>query len=172
MKSVLTWAAVGIGAVLLLAIVGWIAGRFMPEQHRAAVTREIAAPIASLAARVRAVDAQATWRKSVKAIDVRARGVDGTVRYIERGSNGDIPFAFREIEHDTRFESVIDTDALAFGGRWTFELAAVSPNRTRITITEEGVVRPPLFRVFARYVFGHTSTIKSYLNDLAATVGA
>jgi hypothetical protein len=37
-----------------------------------------------------------------------------------------------------------------------------------VHIREDGVVRDVLYRFFARYVFGYTSTMEAYLNNLAA----
>ena len=58
-------------------------------------------------------------------------------------------------------------DGLPYGGTWTFELAPEGGG-TRLTITEHGEVYNPIFRVLARFVFGHAATMEAYLEDLAA----
>ena len=40
-----------------------------------------------------------------------------------------------------------------------------------VTITEEGRIGNPLFRFMARFVFGYSGTIESYLRALAARYG-
>jgi hypothetical protein len=48
--------------------------------------------------------------------------------------------------------------------------ARMEPSRTHsvVTIREEGVVRPALFRFLSRYAFGHSTTLNQYLAALAA----
>ena len=52
-----------------------------------------------------------------------------------------------------------------FGGRWLITLARAG-DKTRVTIREEGFVKPPIFRVLSKYVFGHEATLTAYLKDL------
>jgi uncharacterized protein YndB with AHSA1/START domain len=54
-----------------------------------------------------------------------------------------------------------------FGGTWTFEIAPTN-NGSRLTITERGEIHNVLFRALAKYVFGYTSTMDSFL-DAART---
>lgn len=171
MKWVMIGAAGVFGVLLLAGIAAWAVGRTLPAEHTAQGSRDIAAPLERVAAIVRDVPSQPQWRPGVTRIEVLSRNVaegDTVLRYVEYGPNGAIPFAFREVVPDHRFTSTIDTDTLAFGGRWTIELTARGDDRTQVTITEQGIVRAPLFRTMARYVFGHTRTIEGYLDALAA----
>jgi len=52
---------------------------------------------------------------------------------------------------------------LPFGGTWTFELADTGDGGTRLTLTEDGVIEPPVFRALAKWVFGLDTTQKDYL---------
>ena len=49
-----------------------------------------------------------------------------------------------------------------FGGTWTFEIAP-TPNGARLTITERGEIYNVIFRALAKYAFGYTSTMESFL---------
>jgi hypothetical protein len=62
----------------------------------------------------------------------------------------------------------IADERLPFGGTWTWEL---EPNDggTRLSITADGFVRPALFRVMARFVFGYHATMNAYLEPCAAS---
>lgn len=53
-------------------------------------------------------------------------------------------------------------DETQFGGTWTWEITP-TPNGTRITITERGEIYNVVFRTLAKYVFGYTGTIDSFL---------
>jgi hypothetical protein len=59
---------------------------------------------------------------------------------------------------------------LPFGGTWTFEIAEV-PGGTSLRIREDGEIRPPIFRFMARFFFGYTRTIGTYLADLGNRFG-
>ena len=57
-----------------------------------------------------------------------------------------------------------------FGGNWTYEVAAV-PGGSRVTVTERGWIGNPLFRFMARFFFGYTATIDTYLRSLGKKFG-
>ncbi len=158
-------ALIVIVTLILLVIVMQFYGARLPREHVAEVTRLVPLPPARVAALVRDVEAQTTWRPSVKRIEVLERAP--ALRYREVGKNGEITFVFTEVETDRAFESRIDDEALPFGGRWLFKLAAEGEG-TRVTIREEGFIKPAIFRVLALHVFGHDSTMKNYLAELEA----
>ena len=64
----------------------------------------------------------------------------------------------------------IADDTLPFGGTWTYELAPEGAG-TRLTITEDGVVRNVVFRFLSRWVFSHTATLEKYLRALGRKFG-
>jgi uncharacterized protein YndB with AHSA1/START domain len=169
MKILLIGIGVLVAILAIIVIAALLIGRRLPERHTATVTREIAAPLARVAAIIRDVEQQPSWRGGLKRIEVTARG-DSLLRYVEHGSNGAIPFAFQEAAEGTEFRSVIDTDSLPFGGQWTITLTAIDHAHTKVSIREDGIVRSALFRFVSTYLMGHTRTIDGYLQDLAATV--
>jgi hypothetical protein len=163
--SILKWslliAALPVAALLL----AYLWGRTLPMEHVAEGRRDIAAPAATVAGWIRDVESHPGWRE-VERIEVLEREANG-VRYREHGAHGAITFRLRETKPDRVFESVIvDTD-LAFGGRWLLRVEP-SGSHSVVTIREEGVVRPALFRFLSRYAFGHATTLNQYLAALAA----
>jgi len=50
----------------------------------------------------------------------------------------------------------------AFGGQWVMEIVATA-HGSRLTITERGEIYNPIFRALAKFVFGYTSTMESFL---------
>lgn len=166
MRIVLGIVGALIATVVVTGIFAVLIGRRLPERHTATVTRDVPAPLARVASIVRDIEAQPQWRTGLTRIVVAERPA-GALRYVEHGSNGEIPFVFREVVPDREFTSVIDTDALPFGGEWTFTLTPLDSARTQLTIREDGVVRSALFRFVSTYMMGHTRTIDGYLDDLA-----
>jgi hypothetical protein len=53
-------------------------------------------------------------------------------------------------------------DETQFGGTWTFEITP-TPSGSRVTITEQGEIYNAIFRTLAKYVFGYTATMDSFL---------
>jgi len=73
-----------------------------------------------------------------------------------------------ELERDerprARVSRIID-DKLPFGGRWYYELEPVAAG-TRLTITEAGFVKVPMFRIFTTLAPNATKT--KFLRELGA----
>ena len=160
----LSWILIVAGVLVGLGLLIYAVGAMLPRAHVARVEAFIPAPPAKVAALVRNVEEQPRWRKGVTAIEVIERRPDG-LRYVERQRRDAILFDFAETEPDTRFTGTIADPKLPFGGSWTWELAPEAKG-TRVRIEEDGEVRSPVFRFFARFVFGHEATMRAWLADL------
>jgi hypothetical protein len=64
---------------------------------------------------------------------------------------------------------VKDTEKM-FGGTWTITITP-SPTGSTLTITEDGWVGNPIFRVVSRYVMGHHATMDGMLKQVAKRFG-
>jgi hypothetical protein len=80
---------------------------------------------------------------------------------------------FREVERDEGWRLVvaIDSDDLPFGGSWTYDLEP-SNGSTTLTITENGEIYDPFFRVASRLFMDETDVMNAYLDDLGAALAA
>lgn len=160
----LSWLAIALGSLVGLGLVIYAVGAMLPRAHVARVEALIAAPPSRVAALVREVEAQPQWRKRVTAIEVVERRADG-LRYVERQGRDAILFDFAETVPGARFTGTIADPRLPFGGCWTWDIAPEGAG-TRVRIEEDGEVRSPVFRFFARFVFGYEATMRSWLADL------
>lgn len=160
--SLLTALAIAIG--IMLAI-----GSRMPAEHVAIRRARIPAPIDAVYARLADVERGPEWRSDVKAIEIVRR--EPRLRWKERGRHGEIEYERDELVEPASIITRIVSEDLPFGGRWIYALAAEG-EATSVTITEEGEVRPALFRFLSRYVFGHTATIDGVLRALARSFGS
>ena len=61
-------------------------------------------------------------------------------------------------------------DNKSFGGTWTYEITSTASG-CEFTITERGEIYNPIFRVFARFAFGYTATMETYLKQLGTKFG-
>ena len=64
---------------------------------------------------------------------------------------------------------VVDDDQ-PFGGVWTWQLEPGDVG-TRVTITEAGFIKSPIFRTMGWLFFSPTDTINDYLTALARALG-
>jgi hypothetical protein len=93
--------------------------------------------------------------------------IDGKPAFREHGSNGPIPFVVDEDVAPSRLVTRIADDKLPFGGRWVITVAPEGAG-SRVTVTEEGVVKNPVFRFLSRTVFSLVKTQERWLQNLAA----
>ena len=155
-------AIVGGGLVLLVAL-AFGGGAMRPREHVAEGEALIDAPADAVWARLADLDAAPTWRSDVDAV---TRLEDGRVE--ERGEHGTTIYRVLEQEAPTRrVVEAQDPDGY-FGGTWTFTLTARG-DRTLVQIREDGWVDSPPFRLLSRFVFGHETSLRGYLADLAAS---
>jgi uncharacterized protein YndB with AHSA1/START domain len=152
------------GAAIVTAV-----GLMLPREHIASAEAVVPAPPERVAALVREVEAQPSWRGGVTAIEVLERR-GSALRYVERSGGETITFDFAEERPGERFRSTIADPDLPFGGFWTVTLAPHGEG-TRVLIEEQGHVTNPIYRFFAALVFGHDRTMKAYLADLERALG-
>ena len=164
----LIWLGIGVGVLVGLGLIIYAIGAMLPRAHVARAEALIPAPPARVAAMIRAVEEQPRWRKGVTAIEIVERRADG-LRYIERQGRDAILFDFAETVPDARFAGTIADPKLPFGGSWTWDLVPQGEG-TLVRIEEDGEVRSPVFRFFAKFVFGHEATMRRYLADLERAV--
>jgi uncharacterized protein YndB with AHSA1/START domain len=148
--------------VALVALVGTMLPRDHVESRSATVPGDPDAVFATIADPA----GYTAWRRSLSAVEVLPP-VDGRGRWIEV-SGGD-RIAMEQVERAAphRLVTRIADPDLPFGGTWTFELAP-EPGATRVTITERGEIRNPIFRAVARFVFGYGATMETFLDELRA----
>lgn len=161
-----------LGLVAALAVVlacALLLGARLPAKHRVRMQARIGAAPDAVYALITDVGGAATWRKDVKSVELL--GNDGDAAgFRENGKHGAITYRIEVAERPHRFITrIADTD-LGYGGRWTWDIRPDGEG-SLVTITEDGEVTSPLFRLLSRYVFGHYASIDSYLQALAGKLG-
>lgn len=159
--------AVGLGAGFLA--LATLIGSFLPREHAATRMATYRHPPHAVHAAVRDRAALPTWRTGITAVELLPASAAGP-RYRETTRHG--PITYVEVEDRPSEKTVIriDDDALPFGGTWTLAFSPTAAGST-LRITENGFVKPALFRFLARFVFGHTATMETYLRDLGRKFG-
>ena len=165
----LKWTIYIAAGLLLIAVLAAVIGMLLPQGHRAArmVVHE-AAPEVVFAA-ITEFAKLPEWRTGTTAVEVFDEA-GGATRFREHGSNGTITYKVEAREPNSRLVIRIDDPSLPFGGTWTYELKAV-PEGTALTITEDGEIYNPFFRLLSKLVFSPYDTIDTYQADLRRRLG-
>lgn len=166
MKRVVLWA---IGIVVAAIVLTAGAGLLMPRDHVASVAIDLQAGPGQVWAIVTDFGGTSRWRPEVTAVRMQAEP-GAPLRFTETSSEGDVTFEL--VRQDPPREQVVRVvdDDQPFGGTWTWELEPRGTG-TRLTITERGFVKNPVFRVIAAIAFSPTDSLESYLRALAAELG-
>ncbi len=153
-----------LGALAAFVAVVTVTGLLLPRDHVETRSARLTASPAEVFAAIADVGAYAAWRTSLSGVEVLP-AIDGRARWVEV-SGGD-RIAMEQVERSAprRLVTRIADPDLPFGGTWTFELAP-DAGGTRLTITERGEIRNPIFRAVARFVFGYGATMETFLGEL------
>lgn len=161
------WVYLAGGGLVLLAAIVALIGAMLPRDHRATrQARYRQKPEAIYFTLAGPVD----WRSDIKAF-ANLPGRDGRKQWWEQDSHGQkVTYELLEDKMPSRRVTRIAEKNLAFGGTWTIEISP-SPEGSVVRITEDGQIYNVIFRFMARFFFGYTSTIETYLRDLGRRFG-
>ena len=164
--KILLIAAVSIVAVIgiCIAVVLFIGSR-LPKDHTASRTVRINRPAPEVYRTIRNLESHPKWRDGVTSIELLP-AENGRPRFRETGPNGTVTYEITEDLPGRLVTTILDRD-LGYSGSWTYTFEPNGETATHLTITEDGEVSNLLFRFLSYYVFGHTSTIDSYLKSLS-----
>jgi uncharacterized protein YndB with AHSA1/START domain len=154
----------GLAGVLAVAVLAlYLAGSRLPREHRAQVTVVLSASRVTVWAALTDYAAMPQWWPAVKSVRLEKRP-DGTELTWNTDRHGqEIPFRTVDSRTNEKLVRLIARDDLPFGGTWTYELADAGPGATRLTLTEDGFINPPIFRAVARWFLGLDTTMKDFL---------
>ncbi len=163
----------GLGTLLaLVALVFYLAGSRMPREHRSVVSVTLRASRAAVWAAITDYAAMSSWWPAVKGVRTE-KLADGTELTWNKDDHGrEIPFRTGESRVNEKLVRIIARDDLPFGGTWTFELADSPGGGTRLTLTEDGFINPPMFRAVAKWFIGLDATQKDFTTQLEKHLAA
>jgi uncharacterized protein YndB with AHSA1/START domain len=164
------WILLIVGGVIALVLLLVVIGLFLPRSHRATSVLQIAKPPAEVWAVVRDLGRVPEFWPEVKT-SVRQPDRDGKEVWLQTMKNGfALPLVVEEDRPPARLVTRIAMEGKApFGGSWIYEIAE-SGGGTTVTVTEDGFVDNPIFRVMSK-MMGYHSTLDGYLKALARRFG-
>ena len=147
-----------------------ILGAMQPRAHTATAGVVVNAPQSVVWQRIEDTAQQPTWRTGLSAVE-QLPPQNGHTCWMEVQKMGKMPLCeVLTAAPSTRIVAIADPK-LPFGGTWTYELTAIDPTTTRISITENGTTGPLLYRFMGHYLFHEDTMIKQYEADLQQSVG-
>jgi uncharacterized protein YndB with AHSA1/START domain len=163
------WVLIIVGVLVVIATVVWAIGAAIPREHSASRMARYRQPPEKIWAAITDVESFPQWRKDMKSVK-RLPDVNGKPAWVETHSTGEMPLVVEEWNPPQRLVMRIVDEKLPFGGTWTFEISVADGGAT-LRLTENGFVKPAIFRFLSKYIFGYTATMEEYLKDLGRKFG-
>ena len=163
------WVLIILGTVVGIVAVAWIIGALLPRTHSASRMARYNQPPEKIWAALTNIEAMPSWRTDLKSIK-RLPDHDGRPAWVETSSFGEMPLYVELSDPPRRLVCRIADPKLPFGGTWTYVITPVDGG-SALRITEDGEIRPALFRFMSRFIFGYTSTMETYLKNLGRHFG-
>ena len=165
MKWILLVLGILVGLVALAAILGAL----LPREHVASRTVRLSRPPEEVWAAITEFAAHPSWRADLKAME-RLPDRNGHAVWREVRRTGPMTLEVVESQPPNRLVTRIADPDLPFGGSWTYEIRG-SDGGSLVTISENGEIYNPIFRLMARFVFGYHATMDAYLSALGKKFG-
>ena len=166
----MTWILVAALAVLVVfLIVANVMGFRLPRDHHATARARYHQPPEKIWQVVTNMPDAPNWRSGLRRVE-RFADRDGKPVWVEVSRQWRVPLVFEDMEPPRRVVMRIDDEKLPFGGTWTCTIVPETDGCT-LAITEDGVIRKPFMRFWARYASGYDGNIRNYLRDLGRKLG-
>jgi hypothetical protein len=170
MKKTVRWIGTVVGLIVFVVLVLIGVGTSLPVRHVATCSADLTIHVDPIWKAVYDVEGS-TWRSNIARVDFPSPGAAVGDKWIEVDRSGNsIEYQRVSAVRDRRLVVRVVGQSAPFGGEWTYQFSPL-PVGTRLSITEDGQIYNPIFRLMARYVTGYTSTMRTYLTDLGTHFG-
>ena len=169
MKVLLVVLAILAGLLVLAGLVLYLIGRAQPERHTASISFTLPKPSAVVWAALTDYAAMPRWWPAVKSVRLETRPNGEVVTWNTDAHGEVIGFRTNKEQAPSLLVREIVGDDLPFGGTWTYALVE-EKGSTRVTLTEDGFIKPPLFRAMARLFMKPDGTMRDFQQHFTAYV--
>ena len=135
------WIGLLVGGLVVLFVVVVAVGSMLPRTHKASRTLRLKRAPAEV------------WPVLLSATQA-----------------ADVPVDVLERVPPHRLVTRVTEKEKNFGGTWTIAIDSIA-NGSTVTITEDGWVANPIFRVVSRLIIGHHATMDAMLTQVAKSLG-
>ena len=165
MKWILIIPAVVVMVGLALSLVGAL----LPREHKATRAAHFKCPPSALYAVVRDFAAYPAWNAHAQAVEI-LNPTNGRAAFRVTSRHGAVTYVVVDDHLASKLVLEIADENLPYGGSWSYAFTA-DGSGTLLEITEQGFIKKPVFRFFARFVFGYTRSMETCFRDLKRKLG-
>ena len=158
-------------SLIMVIMVVWFIGSRLPRQHEVVLSVNLNADIQAVWHLLNDFKAYPEWRPSVVRVQ-RLSDHQGKEVWQESDRHGhDVAYATMESIFNERIIRRIVTPGLPYGGQWILALSPTSSGCS-LSITEQGEIYNPMFKIMSKYVFGYDASIKRFIADVKSRLAA
>ncbi|UCG85353.1 MAG: SRPBCC family protein [Gemmatimonadota bacterium] len=166
----LKWILVLLGLATAFVLGPFVVGMFLPKEHIAVSSITLSRPPDSVWVVLRDLGGYPNWWQDIRRSEPDPEA-DGREIWIQTDRQGrEFPLEVIQSVRPTLMVTRIADDKLPFSGQWAFEIEPAGLG-SRVTVTEEGEVFNPVFRLVARLFLGYHGTIDRCLEALGEHFG-
>jgi uncharacterized protein YndB with AHSA1/START domain len=166
----LKWVLALVGSLIALVVLPLILGMFLPKQHVAISSVTLRQPPDSLWIVMFNLADYPAWWPDVRSMERRQDDAGGEI-WVQTDTQGrELPLEMVKSDPPARLVMQIADERLPFRGSWTY-LIEPAAFGSMVTVTEEGEIFNPVFRLVARVFLGYHGTIDRYLQALGSRFG-
>ena len=164
------WILIPLGVLVVAMVVIVIVGLLIPKTHTASRQVTYNQDPHVLWQAISDFEHHAEWRPDIKRVE-RLEDRNGHAVWREVRNCGDtLNMEVIEFEPPKRMITRV-VDNRQFGGTWTWEIELSGDSAAALTITENGEIYNPIFRVVARFFMGYHATMDAFHKALGAKFG-
>lgn len=165
------WILIALTVVIVLVAVVVLVGALLPRDHRVSSRITLKQPPEAIWVVISDPGGVPGWWPDVTASQQQPAADNGRARWQQTMKDGYAMVLEVEQSDPPRLLKtlIVTKPGDPFGGAWTYELTPADSGTT-LTITEEGWVANPIFRIMMRAMGTHR-TLDSYLAALARRFG-
>ncbi len=163
------WILIGLGLIVGLILLVVVVGMLLPKAHVTSRRARFMQTPKIVFDAITDFHGQTAWRTGLAKIE-RLADREGNAVWRETSKRtGPLTMMVTTSDPPERLVTQI-VDNKSFGGTWTYEITSTDAG-CELTITERGEIYNPIFRVFARFVFGYAATMETYMKQLGTKFG-
>ncbi len=163
------WILIILAAVVIVGLAISLVGTLLPREHKVTRATHFKCPPSLLYAVVHDFAAYPAWNSNAQTVEMLAP-TNGRAAYRVISRHGAVTYVVTDDLPAEKLVLKIADENLPYGGSWNYAFTS-DRSGTRLEITEQGFIKKPVFRFFARFVFGYTRSIETCFRDLKRKLG-
>jgi hypothetical protein len=158
-----------LAAAVIVGLAISLMGALLPREHKVSRATDFKCPPSVLYAVVRDFATYPVWNSNAQTVEILPP-TNGRTAFRVTTRHGAVTYVVVDDHPAEKLVLKIADENLPYGGSWNYAFTS-DRSGTRLEITEQGFIKKPVFRFFARFVFGYTRSIETCFRDLKRKLG-